>query len=111
MLENGPHLSPWDVLSLGTFCPLGRFVLWDVLSLGRFVLGRFVCPEIEGGGGCRGEGLHSAETRKCSINYHIYNSTYIHKVLLCICHCDRKHQAKKMLFNSQKGKNSDDMIT
>ena len=78
MLENGPHLSPWDVLSLGTFCPLGRFVLWDVLSLGRFVLGRFVCPEIEGGGGCRGEGLHSAETRKCSINYHIYNlHTYI----------------------------------
>ena len=26
MLDNGPHLSPWDVLSLGTFCPLGRFV-------------------------------------------------------------------------------------
>ena len=59
MLYNGPHLSSWDVLSLGTFFPLGRFVLWDVLSLGtfcpwdvlslgpyvlgRFVLGRFVC--------------------------------------------------------------------
>ena len=64
MLENGPNLSPWDVLSLGTLCPLGPFVsgtfcLWDVLSLGtfcpwdvlswkvwslgRFVLGRFVC--------------------------------------------------------------------
>ena len=28
---------------LGTFCPLGRFVLWDVLSLGRFVPGTF-CP-------------------------------------------------------------------
>ena len=39
MLENGPNLSPWDVLSLGTLCPLGPFVsgtfcLWDVLSLG-----------------------------------------------------------------------------
>ena len=38
---------PWDVLSLGTFCPLGRFVLgtfcpWDVLSLGPYVWGRFV---------------------------------------------------------------------
>ena len=49
---------PWDVLSFGTFCPLGHFVSWDVLSLGtfcpwdilslgpyvwgRFVLGRFV---------------------------------------------------------------------
>ena len=28
---------------LGTFCPLGRFVLWGVLSLGRFVSGTF-CP-------------------------------------------------------------------
>ena len=67
MLDNGPHLSPWDVLSLGTFCPwdvlsLGRFVPWDVLSLGRFVpwnvlslgrlvlgrfvLGRFVCASL-----------------------------------------------------------------
>ena len=26
MLDNGPYLSPWDVLSLVTFCP------WDVLS-------------------------------------------------------------------------------
>ena len=65
MLDNGPHLSPWDVLSLGmfcpwdvlsngtfcpmvcfvpgTFCPMGRFVPWYVLSLGRLVLGRFVC--------------------------------------------------------------------
>ena len=53
MLDNGPHSSPWDVLSLGhyvpgTFCPwdvlsLGRFVAWDVLSLGTFCpLGRFV---------------------------------------------------------------------
>ena len=42
MLDNGPHLSLWDVLSLGTFCPLGRFVPWDVLSLGPYVLGRFV---------------------------------------------------------------------
>ena len=39
---------PWDVLSLGTFCPLGHFVSWDVLSLGTFCpwdilsLGRFV---------------------------------------------------------------------
>ena len=45
----GPHLSPLDVLSLGTFCPLGRFVFWDVLSLGTFCpLGCFVlgtlCP-------------------------------------------------------------------
>ena len=37
MLDNGPHLFPWDVLSLGTFCPFGRFVPWDVLSLGCFV--------------------------------------------------------------------------
>ena len=58
MLDYGPHLSPWDVLSLGrfvpwkvlslgtfcpwdvltlrTFCPLVRFVPWDVLSLGMF---------------------------------------------------------------------------
>ena len=35
MLDNGPHQSPQDVLSLGTFC------LWDVLSVGRFVLGMF----------------------------------------------------------------------
>ena len=58
MLDNGPHLFPWDVLSLRTFCPLGRFVPgmfcplwrfvpgtfcpWNVLSLGRFVLGHFV---------------------------------------------------------------------
>ena len=52
MLYNGPHLSPWDVLSHGTLCPLRRFVLgsfrpWNVLSLGtlcplrRFVLGSF----------------------------------------------------------------------
>ena len=73
MLDNGPHLSrgtfgplgrfvPWDILSHGTFCPLGhfvrgtfcpsgRFVQWDVLSVGRFVfgcfvLGRFVCASI-----------------------------------------------------------------
>ena len=36
-----------DVLSLGTLCTwdvmsLGRFVPWDVLSLGRLVLGRFI---------------------------------------------------------------------
>ena len=36
MLDNGPHLSPRDILSLGTFWPLVRFVL------GRFVWGRFV---------------------------------------------------------------------
>ena len=43
MLYNGPHLSPWDFLSLGTFCPLGRFVPWDVLPLGTFCpLGCFV---------------------------------------------------------------------
>ena len=48
MLDNGPHLSLWDVLSLGSFCPLGHFVsgtfcLWDVLSLGTFLsVGRFV---------------------------------------------------------------------
>ena len=41
MLDNGHNLSPWDVLSLGTLCPLGPFVsgtfcLWDVLSLGTF---------------------------------------------------------------------------
>ena len=40
MIDNGPHFSPWDVLSLGrfvpeTFCPLGRFVL------GKFCLGTF----------------------------------------------------------------------
>ena len=52
----------WDVLSLGTFCPLGRivfgtycpwdilslgrFVPWDVLSLGTFCLGTFVCAPV-----------------------------------------------------------------
>ena len=41
---NGPHLSPWDVLSPGTFCPLGlffpgTFFPWDVFSLGRFFPG------------------------------------------------------------------------
>ena len=53
-MNNGPYLSawnvlslgtyvPWDVLSLGTFC-LWTFCLWDVLSLGRcFVPGTF-CP-------------------------------------------------------------------
>ena len=51
MLYNGPHLSPWDVLSHGTLCPLRRFVLgsfrpwnnvpWDVLSLGMLVPGTF----------------------------------------------------------------------
>ena len=40
-------LSPWDVLSLGTFCPLGRFVPWDILSLGTFgPLGSFVLWDI-----------------------------------------------------------------
>ena len=34
-------IEVWDVLSLGAFCPLGRFILgtfcpWDVLSLGTF---------------------------------------------------------------------------
>ena len=53
MLYNGPHLSPWDVLSHGTLCPLRRFVLgsfrpwnnvpWDVFSLGMLVPGTF-CP-------------------------------------------------------------------
>ena len=43
MLDNGPYLSPWDVLSLGTFFLLGLFVLLDVLSLGRFNPGTF-CP-------------------------------------------------------------------
>ena len=43
MLDNGPYLSAWNVLSLGTFC-LWTFCLWDVLSLGRcFVPGTF-CP-------------------------------------------------------------------
>ena len=42
----------WDVLSLGTFCPLGRFVSWDILSLGTFCpwdilsLGRFVSWDV-----------------------------------------------------------------
>ena len=36
ILDNGPYLSPWDVKSLGTFCPLGRFVL------GRFVCASFL---------------------------------------------------------------------
>ena len=35
------RVVPWDFLSLGTFCPLGRFVLGPYV-LGRFVLGRFV---------------------------------------------------------------------
>ena len=33
ILDNGPHLSPWAVLSLRTSCPLGCFVPWDVLSV------------------------------------------------------------------------------
>ena len=33
------------VLSLGTFCLLGRFVPWDTLSLGHFVLGTFYLLE------------------------------------------------------------------
>ena len=46
------HLSPWDVLCLGTICPLGRFVSWDNLSLGTFCLldvlspGRFVTWDV-----------------------------------------------------------------
>ena len=32
----GPHMR------LGTFCPLGHFVLWDVLAVGHLSLGRFV---------------------------------------------------------------------
>ena len=68
MLDNGPHLSPgtfvpWEVLSLGTFCPLdilsvGRFVPWDVLSLGTFCLrkfwmciAQFIVISSSGGGG------------------------------------------------------------
>ena len=35
------RLVPWDVLSLGTFGPLGRFVPWEVFSMGRFVPGTF----------------------------------------------------------------------
>ena len=65
ILDNGPHSSPWDVLSLGTFftwevlylgrffprmfCPLGRFVLGRFV-LGRFVLGRFVCASVRSKG-------------------------------------------------------------
>ena len=42
MLDNGPHLSPWDVLSLGTFC-LGMF------CLGTFCLGTFcMCIKLLG---------------------------------------------------------------
>ena len=37
----------WDVLFLGTFCPVGRFVPWDVLSRGTF------CPW-DGGTLCLG---------------------------------------------------------
>ena len=57
MLDNGPLLTSWNVLSLGTLCPLGRFVRgmfvpWFVLSVGcfvleRFVLGHFVCASIQ----------------------------------------------------------------
>ena len=41
------HFVPRDVLSLRKFCPwdilsLGRFVCWDVLSLGPYVSGRFI---------------------------------------------------------------------
>ena len=36
MLDNGPHLSPWDVLS-----PLDVFLPSDVLSLGTFCLRAF----------------------------------------------------------------------
>ena len=43
MLDKEPHFSPWDVLSLGTFCPLGRFVRGTFCPLGRFVRGTF-CP-------------------------------------------------------------------
>ena len=48
-IGNGSEFFPWDVLSFGTFCPLGHFVSWDVLSLGTFCpwdilsLGTF-CP-------------------------------------------------------------------
>ena len=40
-LEIEVYFFSWDVLSFGTFCPLGHFVLgtfcpWDVLSLGTF---------------------------------------------------------------------------
>ena len=51
MLDNGPPLSPWDVCLMGLFS-LVRFCPWDVLSLGtccplgRFVLGRLVCASI-----------------------------------------------------------------
>ena len=48
------HFVPWDLLSLetfcplgrfvpGTFCPLGPFVPGDILSFGHFVPGTF-CP-------------------------------------------------------------------
>ena len=45
MLDNGPHLSSWDVLSLGClfpgmFCPQGRF-LRGTFCLGTFCLGTF----------------------------------------------------------------------
>ena len=36
MLDKWPHLSPWDLLSLGTFCPLLRCVF------GLFVCTSFV---------------------------------------------------------------------
>ena len=46
MFDNGPHLSPRVILSLGTFCPLGRFVSGTFVPgtfcpLGRFVPGTF----------------------------------------------------------------------
>ena len=50
MLDDGPHLSPWDVLCLRTFCAMGRFVSGPFCPLGRFVrrevlsLGTF-CPQ------------------------------------------------------------------
>ena len=40
MLDNGPHSSPWDVLSLGTF------FTWEVLYLGRFFPGTFFPQDV-----------------------------------------------------------------
>ena len=41
-LDLGPwRFCPWDVVSLKTFCPLGRSVPWDALTMRRFVLERF----------------------------------------------------------------------
>ena len=52
MLDNGPHLAPWDVLSLGVFCPwdvlsLGTLCPWDVLSLDVLYMHRLnvVCSD------------------------------------------------------------------